>query len=66
MTRLAASASALALVLALAGCATPPPRPVAIATVEPATVVGAEALAGPAANDNLTAVAWVQTAIEYR
>ena len=66
MTRLAASASALALVLALAGCATPPPRPVAIATVEPATVVGAEALAGPAANDNLNAVAWVQTAIEYR
>ena len=66
MTRLAASASALALVLALAGCATPPPRPVAIATVEPATVVGAEAMAGPAANDNLIAVAWVQTAIEYR
>ena len=64
MTRL--TASALALVLALAGCATTTPRPVAIATVEPATVVGAEALAGPAANDNLNAVAWVQTALEYR
>ena len=49
-----------ALVLALAACQTAPSRVPAEAP-EPAPVA-----AGPAANDNMNAVAWVQTAEEYQ
>lgn len=50
------------LVLALAACQTAPSRPVAEAPMpEPAA-----APAGPAANDNLNAVTWIQNAEEYR
>ena len=60
-----------ALALALAACQTLPGRagPVADdvpATVEPAPARVEPAPAGPAANDNLNAVAWVQTSVEYR
>lgn len=55
------------LTLSLAACetlapratATPPPEPVAVTPV-------AAAPAGPAANDNLNAVAWLQTSVEFR
>ena len=51
-----------ALVLALAACQTAPVRaPVETPAPEPAPVA-----AGPAANDNMNAVAWVQTAEEYQ
>jgi len=49
------------LVLALAACQTAPTR----APVETPTPAPAPAAAGPAADDNLNAVAWVQTAEEY-
>lgn len=52
------------LVLALAACQTAPtPRPAAEPAPVPAPVA---APAGPAANDNLNAVAWIQAAEEYR
>lgn len=54
------------LVLALAACQTAPaPRAAAEAAPSPAPAPVA-APAGPAANDNLNAVAWVQTAEEYQ
>ncbi len=56
--QLAATLLALAL---LGGCATPPPvRPVAAAHAARSALP-----AGPAADDNLNAVAWSQTAIEH-
>jgi 5'-nucleotidase (lipoprotein e(P4) family) len=51
----------LALAL-LAGCATTPRQPVAVA---PAVPAASTAPAAVAANDNLNAVAWSQTAIEH-
>ena len=51
----------LALAL-LAGCATTPRQPVAVAPAVPAV---STAPAAVAANDNLNAVAWSQTAIEH-
>jgi 5'-nucleotidase (lipoprotein e(P4) family) len=51
----------LALAL-LAGCATTPRQPVAVA---PAVATAPTAPAAVAANDNLNAVAWSQTAIEH-
>jgi acid phosphatase len=55
--RLSATFVAFAL---LAGCASVSPAP-----SKPATTVAASAAAGPAADDNLNAVAWTQTAIEH-
>jgi acid phosphatase len=53
----------IALCLALAGCANVPEkhRP----TPTPANAPAEAASSGPAANDNLNAVAWTQTAIEH-
>ncbi|WP_395679712.1 5'-nucleotidase, lipoprotein e(P4) family [Dokdonella sp.] len=53
-----------AAVSLLAACATTkaPPAPPAVATPAPAAT---PARAGPAANDNLNAVAWTQTAVEH-
>ncbi|MCG2606380.1 MAG: hypothetical protein KBO60_25305, partial [Achromobacter sp.] len=59
MTRLR-TLSLSALVLALAACQTAPSR-APVETPEPAPADAA----GPAANDNMNAVAWVQTAEEY-
>ncbi|EIL97213.1 acid phosphatase [Rhodanobacter thiooxydans] len=56
------SASLLALAL-LAGCASAPRHPAAVAT--PAAPAPAATAVGVAANDNLNAVAWSQTAIEH-
>ena len=55
-----------ALVL-LAGCSTAPSRPAAVAPppAPVATAAPAATPAGPAADDNLNAVAWSQTAIEH-
>jgi 5'-nucleotidase (lipoprotein e(P4) family) len=63
-----------ALVLVLAACQTTPERrPMSdqdLEAVEPTPVrkapQGEMAPAGPAANDNLNAVAWLQTSVEYR
>ena len=54
----------LALAL-LAGCATTPRQPVAAAPAAPAAPTAQTAPAAVAANDNLNAVAWSQTAIEH-
>jgi len=51
------------LMLSLAACDTVPQR--AGSTPSGGTVVGG-AQAGPAANDNLNAVAWMQTSVEFR
>ena len=77
LARVAAAPLTTALLLALlSGCGTlptpatqPPPSPQA--ATEPAPVrsdeaVGAPAAPGPVANDNLNAVAWMQTAVEFR
>ncbi|HEY1588124.1 MAG TPA: HAD family acid phosphatase [Rhodanobacter sp.] len=53
--------SALAVIVLLAGCATAPSHPV-VTTPAP---VPPPVAAGVAANDNLNAVAWSQTAIEH-
>jgi acid phosphatase len=70
-TRLATPLTAALLLALLAGCQSLPTQ--VVATPEPSTapvrsveVVPAPAPAGPVANDNLNAVAWMQTAIEYR
>ena len=58
--------SASLLLAVLAACDTLPTR--AVATPEPATEtpVAVVVPAGPAANDNLNAVAWMQTSVEFR
>ncbi len=54
--------AACATFVLIAGCASTAPQP----TVSPAPVSTHNAIsAGPAANDNLNAVAWTQTAIEH-
>jgi len=56
------------LVLALSGCQTMS-MPVSVAdgtAVEPVAVVTQTPAATPAANDNLNAVAWIQTSVEFR
>jgi acid phosphatase len=70
-TRLATPLTIALLLALLAGCQSLPTQ--VVATPEPSTapvrsveVVPAPAPAGPVANDNLNAVAWMQTAIEYR
>jgi acid phosphatase len=70
-TRLATPLTTALLLALLAGCqslptqvvATPGPSAAPVRSVE---VVPAPAPAGPVANDNLNAVAWMQTAIEFR
>jgi 5'-nucleotidase (lipoprotein e(P4) family) len=65
MTRQSLFATCL-LLCALAGCDTLPSRATPAAEA-PATTAHAPApVAGPAPNDNLNAVAWTQTALEYR
>jgi 5'-nucleotidase (lipoprotein e(P4) family) len=59
------SALAAALLVALAGCDTMPTREQPSA-VEASPAVVEAPVAGPAANDNLNAVAWMQTAVEFR
>ena len=55
------------LVLALAGCQAATPRPAETTAGTPvASADAVPATAGPAAHDNLNAVAWVQTSQEYR
>ncbi|MGN6741489.1 5'-nucleotidase, lipoprotein e(P4) family [Dyella sp.] len=61
-SRVPALLAALAL---LAGCSTSPPRHESVASPAPVAAPVAAALAGPAADDNLNAVAWSQTAIEH-
>lgn len=56
--------AALAAALVLTGCAAAPHAKTAMAPVAPAAVV-APAVAGPAADDNLNAVAWSQNASEH-
>ncbi|HVI56527.1 MAG TPA: HAD family acid phosphatase [Luteibacter sp.] len=56
--------AALAAALVLAGCAATPHAPTATAPAAPVTVA-APAAAGPAADDNLNAVAWSQNASEH-
>ena len=59
---------AVSLILAaalLAGCASVPKTAAPVASVAHATPVAAPVASGPAANDNLNAVAWAQTAIEH-
>ncbi len=59
--------AASALALALAACQTlPAPRPAAAPAPAATPVVPMPETAGPAANDNLNAVAWVQASLEYR
>jgi 5'-nucleotidase (lipoprotein e(P4) family) len=53
------------LLLALAGCQAAPTRPLQAEPAAAAPAVEA-APAGPAANDNLNAVAWMQASLEYR
>jgi acid phosphatase len=74
LARIAAAPLTAALLLALlAGCETLPSHVVATPAAPPASapvrsdeVIPPAAPAGPVANDNLNAVAWMQTAIEYR
>ena len=63
--RLAAPGVALLLVV-LAGCDTLPSRPQATVVEAAPASEAAPVLAGPAPHDNLNAVAWTQTALEYR
>lgn len=56
---------AAVLLLALAGCATSTARHEAAPASAPPAATAVAAPAGPAANDNLNAVAWTQTAIEH-
>jgi 5'-nucleotidase (lipoprotein e(P4) family) len=56
--------AALAAALVLTGCAAAPHAKTTTAPVAPAAVV-APAVAGPAADDNLNAVAWSQNASEH-
>lgn len=66
MTRLSLPAAALSLVL-LSACDTLPTRTTPAAEVPTAPAAAATpAPAGPGPNDNLNAVAWMQTAVEYR
>jgi 5'-nucleotidase (lipoprotein e(P4) family) len=62
------SLTLLPLVLALAACQLAPTRPVAEPVAEPAPtpVATPTPAAGPVAHDNLNAVAWIQTSLEYR
>ncbi|OOG60322.1 HAD family acid phosphatase [Rhodanobacter sp. C03] len=53
---------ALAVFALLAGCASVPPHPAATAPAPPAATA---VVTGVAADDNLNAVAWTQTAIEH-
>ena len=74
LARIAAAPLTAALLLALlAGCETLPTHVVAtpaalpaIAPVRSDEVIPPAAPAGPVANDNLNAVAWMQTAVEFR
>ncbi|MGN6236323.1 5'-nucleotidase, lipoprotein e(P4) family [Dyella sp.] len=61
-SRVPALLAALAL---LAGCSTPPTRHEPVAAPAPVAAPVAPAPASPAADDNLNAVAWSQTAIEH-
>lgn len=61
-SRVPALLAALAL---LAGCSTSPTRHESVAAPAPVAAPVAAAPAGPAADDNLNAVAWSQTAIEH-
>ena len=61
-SRVPALLAALAL---LAGCSTSPARHESVAAPAPVAAPVAPAPAGPAADDNLNAVAWSQTAIEH-
>ncbi|MGN6227098.1 MAG: 5'-nucleotidase, lipoprotein e(P4) family [Dyella sp.] len=61
-SRVPALLAALAL---LAGCSTSPARHESVASPAPVAAPVAAAPAGPAADDNLNAVAWSQTAIEH-
>lgn len=56
---------ALALMLALSGCDSVPTRPTA-AVADAAPAVEQPVAAGPGPNDNLNAVVWMQTAVEFR
>ena len=60
--------TAICLILSLAACETLPGRASAAPAPAPATEVepAAAVLAGPAGNDNLNAVAWMQTSVEFR
>lgn len=62
---LAASGLAV-LLIALAGCDTLPSRPQATVVEAAPAPDAVPVAAGPAPNDNLNAVAWTQTALEYR
>ncbi|ODV11019.1 MAG: acid phosphatase [Rhodanobacter sp. SCN 68-63] len=55
----------LAALALLAGCSTSPARHESVAAPAPVAAPVAPAPAGPAADDNLNAVAWSQTAIEH-
>ena len=61
-SRVPALLAALAL---LAGCSASPTRHESVASPAPVAAAVAPAAAGPAADDNLNAVAWSQTAIEH-
>lgn len=58
-------ASAL-LALSLAACQSAPTRPAANAAPLPPPAATPVATAGPQANDNLNAVAWMQASLEYK
>jgi acid phosphatase len=55
-----------ALALALAACKGTAPQPEAAKPATPAATPGRTAAAASAADDNLNAVAWVQTSVEYQ
>ena len=50
----------------LAACESVPSRAVVLAAPTPERSTATAAVAGPAANDNLNAVAWMQTSVEFR